>query len=391
MKYYKRVLEIITLPSSAEAFIGDQFSYFQQEGNYEMHLICSDGDGLAEFAQRQKIKYQPVEISRQLAPWKDIKAVFRIARYIRKNHIDLIVAHYFPKASLITTLANLLAGNRTKVMIAHGVLHDTMHGMVRKLVIWEQKFDVFFAKKVVCVSPSVARRRREDGIEKEDKQVILGGGSCNGVDALVKFNPENVSAEELGLFRMQFGLKKSDFVVGFSGRLVHDKGIAELSQAFMLLKQRHPWKSIKLLIIGEPERRDSVPREVMNVLYSSNDVVFTGRIPYSEIQKYYLLMNVLVLPSYREGFPTVVLEAGSMGVPVVVSKATGCVDSIKEGVTGLFTEIQPEAIAENVARFLDTNYAEEIGKNARQYVVENYDQHIIRQYMLDLLNAVCKD
>ena len=372
---HKCVLEIITLPGSAEAFIGDQFSYFQQEGEYEMHLICSDGDGLAEFAQRQKIKYQPVEISRQLAPWKDIKAIFQIAHYIRKNHIDLIVAHYFPKASLIATLANLLAGNKTKVMIAHGVLHDTMHGMVRKMVIWEQKFDVFFAKKVVCVSPSVARRRREDGIEKADKQVILGGGSCNGVDALVKFNPENVPAEEIDLLRMQFGLTRSDFVVGFSGRLVHDKGIAELSQAFILLKQRHPWKSIKLL---------------MNVLYSSKDVVFTGRVPYLEIQKYYLLMNVLVLPSYREGFPTVVLEAGSMGIPVVVSKATGCIDSIKEGVTGLFTEIQPEAIAENVARFLDMKYAEEMGTNARQYVVENYDQRIIRKYMLDVLNDVCK-
>jgi glycosyltransferase involved in cell wall biosynthesis len=179
-------------------------------------------------------------------------------------------------------------------------------------------------------------------------------------------------------------------VVGFSGRLVHDKGIAELSQAFVLLKQRHPWKSIKLLIIGEPERRDSVPREVMNVLYSSKDVVFTGRVPYSEIQKYYLLMNVLVLPSYREGFPTVVLEAGSMGIPVVVSRATGCIDSIKEGVTGLFTEIQSEAIADNLARFLDTKFAEEMGKNARQYVVENYDQRIIRKYMLDVLNDVCK-
>ena len=106
---HKRILEIITLPGSAEAFIGDQFSYFQQEGDYEMHLICSDGDGLAEFAKRQHIKYQPVEISRQLAPWKDIKAIFQIARYIRKNHIDLIVAHYFPKASLIATLGGTLS------------------------------------------------------------------------------------------------------------------------------------------------------------------------------------------------------------------------------------------------------------------------------------------
>ena len=316
----KKVLEIITLASSAEAFIGSQFSYFQEEGDYEMHLICSDSDTLDDFAKKQGIKYQAVEISRQLSPVKDLKAIWKIAQYIRKNKIDIVVAHYFPKASLIANIANLLAGNKTKVMIAHGVLHDTMHGLARKMVIWEQKFDVAFAKKVVCVSPSVARRRREDGIEEASKQVILGGGSCNGVDAIEKFNPELISAIVTVQLKEKYGIKEGDFVVGFSGRLVHDKGISELSQAFSQLKAKHEGESIKLLIIGEPEKRDAVPQHVMDILYNNKDVIFTGKVPYSEIQRYYLLMDVLVLPSYREGFPTVVLEAGAMGLPVIVSR-----------------------------------------------------------------------
>ena len=383
-----KVLEIITLSSSAEAFIGDQFSYFQQEGDYEMHLICSYGEGLTEFAQRQKIKCQSVEISRQLAPLMDLKAVLEIARYIRKNHIDIIVAHYFPKASLIATLANLLAGNKTKVMIAHGVLHDTMHGLKRKIVIWEQKFDVFFAKKVVCVSPSVARRRREDGIETADRQVILGGGSCNGVDSYGKFNPDNVPSKAIEDLRHQFGLTESDFVIGFSGRLVRDKGIIELSQAFRLLKKNQLNKSIKLLIIGEKEKRDAVPQEVLEVLEGNPDVIFTGLVDYSEIQKYYLLMDVLVLPSYREGFPTVVLESSAMGIPAIVSKSTGCIDSIQEGITGVFTDITPESLVKNIELFFDKDVAKEMGKNARKHTVENYDHRIIRQYMLEVLNSL---
>jgi len=384
----KKVLEIITLSSSAEAFIGDQFSFFQEKGDYEMHLICSAGDNLELFAQKQGIKYKAVEISRQLAPLKDLKAVFQIANYIRKNKIDIIVAHYFPKASLIATCANLLGGRKTKVMVAHGVLHDTMRGLSRKLVIWEQRFDVAFAKKVVCVSPSVARRRREDGIEKAEKQIILGRGSCNGVDAIEKFNPKRVSEGELQDLKKLYSIGEGDFVVGFSGRLVHDKGVVELSQAFTLLKECYPEKSIKLFIIGEPEQRDAIPHEVYESLMDNPHVIFTGKIPYSDIQKYYLLMDVLVLPSYREGFPTVVLEAGAMGIPVVVSKSTGCIDSIKENVTGVYTEIAPKSIANNIALFFDKEYKRKIGEQARLYVVKYYDQRIIREYMLKVLDSI---
>ncbi|MBR5653170.1 MAG: glycosyltransferase family 4 protein [Prevotella sp.] len=384
----KRVLEIITLAGSAEAFIGDQFSFFQEKGDYEMHLICSEGDNLETFAKKQGIKYHAVEISRQLAPVKDLKAVFKIARYIRKNKIDIIVAHYFPKASLITTCASLISGRRTKVMVAHGVLHDTMSGLVRKLVIWEQKFDVAFAKKVVCVSPSVAKRRLEDKIDKPEKQVVLGKGSCNGVDALEKFNPEKVSVEEIATLKEKYGISKDDFIIGFSGRLVRDKGVVELSQAFRILKEKHPDKSIKLFIIGEPEKRDAVPQEVLDTLLDNPEVVFTGRIPYSDIQKYYLLMDVLVLPSYREGFPTVVLEACAMGIPVIVSKSTGCIDSIKENVTGVYTDIEPQAIAHNIEKFFDRDFTRNMGREAREYIVENYDQRIVREYMLQVLDSI---
>lgn len=382
----KKVLEIITLASSAEAFIGNQFSYFQSTGRYEMHLICSNGPTLHDFVKKQGIKYQPIEISRTLAPWKDIKAIFQIARYIRMNKIDIVIAHYFPKASLLTSCACLLTSRRCKIMIAHGVLHDTMHGFLRKLVIWEQKFDVAFAKKVVCVSPSVARRRREDGIEKTIKQVVLGCGSVNGVDAIEKFNPTLVSQNIIHQLKTKYQITDNDFIIGFSGRIVHDKGIEELCEAFEILKERFPQKSIKLFIIGEPEKRDAVPQKTLDILHKNANVIFTGRIPYSDIQQYYLLMNVLVLPSYREGFPTVVLEAGAMGIPVIVSRSTGCIDSIKEGETGVFTDISAESISNNIEKFFNKDFARSIGKNARQYVLNNYDQRIIQTYMLEVLD-----
>ena len=208
------------------------------------------------------------------------------------------------------------------------------------------------------------------------------------MDALEKFNPDKVTEEEKDELKRKYGIKEQGFVVGFSGRLVHDKGIVELSQAFGIVKKKYPDKSIKLFIIGEPEKRDAVPQEVLDTLYDNPDVIFTGRIPYADIQKYYLMMDVLVLPSYREGFPTVVLEACSMGVPVIVSKSTGCIDSIKENVTGVYTEIKPDDIAANIERFFDKDFAENMGKRARKYIVDNYDQRIIRKYMLEVLNSL---
>lgn len=387
-KNKKKVLEVITLAGSAEAFIGSQFAFFQANGDYEMHLICSWGERLHDFAQRQNIRYEAVEISRQLSPKKDLVAIWRIAKYIKKHDIDIIVAHYFPKCSLIVTLANMLAGNRCKVIIAHGVLHDTMRGLMRKIVIWEQKFDVAFARKVVCVSPSVARRRREDGIEKADKQVVLGGGSVNGVDTIDKFNPDNVTADEIALLKQKYGITANDFIVGFSGRLVHDKGVEELCGALEILHSRHTNKSIKLLVIGQPETRDALPEATLSFLRNNKNVIMTGKIPYAEIQKYYLLMDILVLPSYREGFPTVVLEASAMDIPVIASKSTGCIDSIDENVNGIYTDIAPESIASQIEKFFDSNFLSSFKYNARQWVVDNYEHTIIRRHMLDVLNSL---
>lgn len=384
----KKVLEVITLASSAEAFIGDQFSYFQQEGDYEMHLICSPGPNIEAFVKKQGIKYFPVEINRHFNVKQDIKAILAIRKYIKQNKIDIVVAHYFVKSCFVTIWATRFLNIKHLIMVAHGVLQDTLHGLPKKLVIWENKFDVMQADKVVCVSPSVARRRREDGIEKADKQTILGGGSCNGVDALNKFNPESISKDEIDILRDKYNLTMDTFVVGFSGRLVHDKGITELVGAFKSLLAEHKDKSIKLLVIGQPELRDALPQETLDFLKTSKDIVFTGKIPYADIQKYYMLMNMLVLPSYREGFPTVVLEAGAMGVPVAVSKVTGCIDSIKENETGIFIDINSQSIKDGIEKYFDEDFRLRIGKQARKYIVNNYDQCIIRKYMLDVLNSL---
>ena len=223
-------------------------------------------------------------------------------------------------------------------------------------------------------------------MDNPQKQVVIGHGTCNGIDTKNKFNPSLVSDEERFQIKRNLGLSEKDFVVGFCGRIVRDKGIIELSKAIEILAKRHPNKSIKLLVIGAFEKRDAVPQITANFLQTSPLVKFTGRVLFNEIQKYYTPMNVIVLPSYREGFGLVTAEAGAMGVPAIVSRSTGCLDSIVEGQTGLYTDIDPNDIADKIEFFFNEEFSHKLGVQAHEHVVKYYEQQDVIKNTLEFID-----
>lgn len=383
----KKILEIMPLASSAMVFIGDQFSYLREKGGYDMHLISTPGAGLAEFVEREGISYFPLEISRSIKPLQDIKNIWKVFRYVRKHKINMVIGHQ-SKGVLYGMLASKLAGAERRVVLAHGVLEDTMTGLKQKIFATENKLMTMCATHVLCVSPSVMKRRVALGIDPPEKQYLLGKGSCNGVDALTKFNPQNVPTTVREEIREKYGLSKDDFLIGFCGRLVRDKGIVELSEAIKLLTERHQDKPFKLFVIGSPEKRDALPDETIDFLKSSDHVVFTGKVNYSEIQNYYSVMDAFILPSYREGFPTVALEASAMELPLIVSRATGCIDSIIENETGVYCDIHPESIADAIEGFFDKEKAHCFGEAGRRFVLENFEHTIVKKEMLAFVNKV---
>lgn len=382
-----KILEIINLPNSAINFIGGQFRYFTEEGGHEMHLICTPGGGIEKFCEENGVHYYPVQLARQMSALNDFKALMQICKYIRKNKIEMVIAHQ-SKGRLLGMIACALTGVKYRITFAHGVVYETMHGLKRKLMILNDKFVSMLATKVVCVSQYVVDFRKRDGIDKAGKTVMLGKGSCNGLDTINKFNPEKVDPAVLRTMKSKYDITNEEFILGFCGRLVRDKGIIELIAAFNLLLQRNPDKKMRLLIIGEPEIRDGLPTETISTLKTSKDIIFTGPVPFAEIQNYYLLMNALILPTHREGFGMVSVEAEAMGIPAIVSDYTGCAETIIDGVTGLYINKQIDSIIHAVETLFDKEIASKMGAEGRRFVTENFEHTVVRKHLLDLINSI---
>ena len=232
------------------------------------------------------------------------------------------------------------------------------------------------ATDIVNVSPSIGKIAVEERLNGDDKQCCIGAGTCGGIDAGTRFNPELIDAGLKDKISETLDISPQDRVIGFCGRICREKGIEELIDGFGLLKNRREGESLKLLLVGPYDERDVLSEPARKRIESDPSIVMTGYVK-ENLQYYYSLMDVFVLPSYREGFGMSVIEASSMEVPVIVSKVHGCVDSIVEGMTGEFVDISAEAICDRLDGFLSDPDVARYGKAGRKDVLAKYDHHVI--------------
>lgn len=367
------ILHVVNISFVIPYFLGNQLSYFNKKG-YKEYIVCSSSPELESFSRIYGFEYKEVEILRKISVMKDFVAISKTMQYIKSKQIDIVVGHT-PKGALIAMIAAFILRVPVRIYFRHGLVYETSMGFKRKLLISIDKLVAALATKIVCVSPSLYKKSIDDKLNLVSKQVLLSKGTCNGID-VGRFNKENLDLKRLKDLKDSLGIADSSFVVGYTGRLVRDKGIVELVKAFQILTQRHD--NMVLLLVGMMEERDSLPIEIKRFIQDTSSIINTGYVLNSIIEYYYALMNIFVFPSYREGFGMSTLEASSMELPIITARVTGCVDSIIEEQTGVFVEHTPECIINAIERFYSNEKLRlNFGKNGRNFVVDNFEQHVI--------------
>lgn len=320
-----------------------------REQGFEVTVLSNPGETATRIAAAEDVPHLPVLMERGMAPLRDLAALWRLVGELRVLGPDVVDAST-PKAGLLVLLAAWLTGVPCRVHTLRGLRFETTGGATRMLLSTMTRLTCALAQRVICISPSLRQRALELGMVDPDKAVVLGAGSSNGID-LDRFTACDVSRARARELRRELRIGVGDPVMGFVGRLARDKGFIEMAEAWCSLRERYP--RLCWLIIGPPDDTDPVPPELIEQLADDPRVFLLGR--RDDTVPLYLAMDVLVLPTYREGFGNVLIEAAALEIPVVATAVTGCLDAVADGENGILVPPRDAgALAAAVARYLDS-------------------------------------
>jgi lipopolysaccharide/colanic/teichoic acid biosynthesis glycosyltransferase/glycosyltransferase involved in cell wall biosynthesis len=320
------VVHVATVPE-ALGFLKGQVGFMRANG-VEIAAVAAPGKYLDDFGREQGVGVHAVAMARRITPAEDARALMSMTRTLHRLRPTIVHAHT-PKGGLLGTVGALAAGVPVRIYHMRGLPLETARGSRRQLLWATERVTCAAATHVLCVSHSLRQRAIDEGLCPPEKIEVLGGGSGQGVDAS-RFDPAQVGADARRATRARLGIPDEALVVGFLGRLSREKGLGELLQAFSALSGRHP--RLHLMVAGGEEPRDAISETAMRFLREDARVHWLGHD--WESPPLYAAMDVVALPTYREGFPNVPLEAAAMGLPVVATSVTGCVDAVVDGTTG---------------------------------------------------------
>ena len=334
--------------SIALGFLQGQPEYFQSSG-FDVTVIRPEKrSGEWEVPRPDGVRVLEVPMEREISPVRDIRSIWHLWGILRTLR-PTVTNVGTPKAGLLGGFAAWLNRVPCRFYTLHGLRFETTTGLRRKLLILAERLACRFAHRVVCVSHSVREKAIASGLVDRERALIFGAGSCNGVD-VARFAATPQRTWRAAELRRQFGIPSDAPVAIFVGRLTCDKGIAELVEAFLQLENRIP--NLRLLLVGSFEDGDPLPEDIHKRLETHDRVILAG--PVNDTAPYYAMADVLVLPSHREGLPTVVLEAHAAGKPVIGAAATGIVDLVVDGETGLLFPVgDVSSLADAIARLTE--------------------------------------
>ena len=380
-----KIIRTSTVPLSLNLLLKGQLSFLNQ--HFEVVAIAGEGDDLRTVEVREKVRVIPIEMVRTISPIKDLKSLWKLYLCFKRERPD-IVHSITPKAGLLSMTAAYLAGVPIRMHTFTGLIFPSKQGLFKRILIMMDKLLCKFATNIYPEGEGVRRELLANKITSKNLQV-LANGNVNGVD-LSHYILDNSILSAVPRLRHELNIFDDDFVFVFVGRLVGDKGVNELVTAFKGLTNYS--ERVKLILVGPLESDlDALSPDVLVEIEKNPCIVAVGY--QTDVRQYYAISDAFVLPSYREGFPNVVMQAGAMGLPSIVSNINGCNEIIIEGENGII--IPPKdskALFNAMRRFItDKDLVAKLRSNARRMIVERYEQQVVWDAILAEYKRLEKD
>jgi glycosyltransferase involved in cell wall biosynthesis len=366
----KKLIRITTVPMSLKSLLKGQMSFMIKNG-FDVIMISSDGKGLKDVIENEKCSHFIIPLTRKITPFKDLIATFSLYRLLIKEKPDIVHTHT-PKAGIVGMLASFLARVPIRLHTVAGLPLMEATGFKRVILNFVEKLTYKLSTKVYPNSFELKNIILKNRFTTQEKLRVIGKGSSNGIDTSY-FDPELFSLEKKNSLKSKLGIERNDFVFIFVGRLVADKGINELVEAFNELCL--DLKGIKLLLVGPFEDDLDPLSEKTKLLISNHDKIISVGYQ-NDVRPFFAISNSLVFPSYREGFPNVVMQSGAMGLPSIVTDINGCNEIIQTDNNGIFVPTKDmKSLKRAMLRiFQDKELFLKCSANSRLAIVNNYEQ-----------------
>jgi len=374
----KRLIRITTVPLSLDKLLEGQLRFMNEW--YDVTAVSSEKDYLEQIGKKEGVETFHIEMTRKITPLKDVISVIKMYFFFKKVK-PFIVHTHTPKAGIVGMLAAKLAGVPHRFHTVAGLPLLEAKGIKRKIVDCVEKLTYASATKVYPNSNALKEIITQNDLCNLDKLKVIANGSSNGIDTSY-FDTSHFSVEECSDLKKKLGIHATDFVFIFVGRIVADKGINELLAAFSQLNKEV--NKVKLLLVG-PFEQDLNPLsfKTSKEIETNSNVISVGY--QNDVRPYFALANCLVFPSYREGFPNVVMQAGAMNLPSIVTNINGCNEIISEKLNGLFIPVKDKKAVFHAMKKIhfDADLCNQLKQSSRQLIVNRYEQQAVWNAILE--------
>ncbi len=376
----KKIIRITTTPLSLTELLHGQLGFMT--AYFEVLGVSSKGQNndLHRVSELEGMPTYPIEMTRKITPFKDLRAVWQLYTLFKKEK-PFIVHSHTPKAGTLSMLAAKLANVPHRLHTIAGLPLVEAKGLKRVVLNIVEKITYACATKIYPNSYGLVDIILEHRFTKKNKLKVIANGSSNGIDTTY-FDPSLFNQKEEQIkFRKHIGLSEEDFVFVYAGRLVSDKGINELLLAFDKINNLQ--KYVKLLLVGTYENElDPLLPTSMKIINANKNIISVGWV--DDVRPCFAISNVLVFPSYREGFPNVVMQSGAMELPSIVTNINGCNEIIENDKHGLIIPVKDSEALYEAMNYVLTNreIAKKMGIASRQNIVSKFERQRVWDALL---------